>query len=361
MALILNLSMLGAKPTGLGVYSSHSASYIINHLACDVIANDSLDFLHANTHVTASPSNIAIGSGKLAGLRRARWANQIRLPDDKLLYSPTHHGILNHKNQIITIHDLICLRYPKQHYPQYLYFKYLMPRLLAKTRAVFTVSETSKADISDYYGYPKDKIFVVPNGVDAKIFSNKKPNPYNAPYLLMVGARYPHKNIDEVLEMCSFWQHDYRLVVTSCSGRYRAKLELLIKQKQLQGRVEFLDYVSYENLLALYSNASALIYPSKWEGFGIPPLEAFASGIPVIASDIAVHKEVLAEAGIFVRLGDSESWNLAFSQLKDVAIIADKIAASKQRLDLFTWENSGRILIDSLLAVEPKLHNNLLR
>lgn len=349
--LILNLSMLGAKPTGLGVYSEHSARALAERFEVSIIAGQG--FRPNGKVIVEAPPSVAIGGGKLAAIRRQVWMRSLRFDPKATVYSPTHHGLPGRDNQIITIHDLICLRFPSQHRPQYLFFRYALPSLLRRCKAVFTVSETTKEDVAETYKYPREKIFVVPNGVDTRSFSADAGARGCDPYLLMVGARYSHKNVDEVLKQSAVWAPKYRLKITSCGGEYRKELEAEVAARGLQSRVEFLDYLGWEQLLRLYQGCAALLYPSKWEGFGIPPLEAFACGNPVIASDIPVHREVLGKAAIFVRLGDGESWRTAFVALENQAII-DACGLEAQRvLQRFTWENSARMLEEALLQVDP--------
>ena len=351
--LVLNLSMLGPKPTGLGVYSEHAADALAGRFKVGLITGQGT--LPPGKVLFNAPESVAIGSGRLAAIRRQLWMRSLKFDSDTLVYSPTHHGLPCVDGQIITIHDLICLRHPSQHKPQYLFFKFGLPRLLKKCRAVFCVSETTKNDVAQTYGYPKDRIFVVPNGVDRSAFSADPTARDCEPYVLMVGARYSHKNVDEVLEMSDSWSKKYKLFVTSCTGAYREQLENLVASRGLQDRVKFLDYLSREELLRLYQGCSALLYPSKWEGFGIPPLEALACGSPVIASGIPVHREVLGDAAFFVELGDRSSWASAFEALGQEDEVARRMQASKVILDRFTWENSGEILVRSVLAVEPGL------
>lgn len=356
--LVLNLSMLGPKPTGLGVYSEHAANALAGHFRVGLIAGQGT--IPSGEVLVRAPESVAIGSGKLAAIRRQFWMRSLEFGSDSLVYSPTHHGLPGVDGQVITIHDLICLRFPSQHKPQYLFFKFGLPKLLKKCRAVFCVSETTKADVAQTYGYPKDKIFVVPNGVDRSSFSANPAARNGDPYLLMVGARYSHKNVDEVLAVSDLWSAQYRLLVTSCAGSYRQQLEKQVAAKGLEDRVKFLDYLSRDELINLYQGCSALVYPSKWEGFGIPPLEALACGSPVIASGIPVHREVLGEAAFFVELGNRASWASAFESLSREGEVNRRLVAGQAVLDRFTWENSAGMLIRSLLAVEPALKRNLI-
>lgn len=350
MKIILNLSILGDRPTGLGVYSINCAR-ISSIFKVSIIGKIPKEA--APMDVISSPGSIGIG-GRLAAVRRQLWLRGLLFNSGSLVYSPTHHGLPNQPDQIITIHDMICLRFPRQHFPQYIYFKYFIPRLLKKCRAVFTVSETTKHDIVRTYKYPEERVFVVPNSIDVNHF---KPGAVNveSPYLLMVGARYSHKNVDEVLRRAHLWVGKYKLVVTSCGGRYRKTLERLIDELNIRAHVDFRDYVSSDELLRLYQGCTALIYPSKWEGFGIPPLEALACGRPVVASDIEIHREVLGEAALYVTLGDEISWRNAFAELQNDQKIKDIIKQGSMRVEYYSRQNFLSALESCLLKVEPCL------
>lgn len=352
MKLLINASILGKKPTGLGVYAESCISGISRSISSTLISCREISGLPVEKK---SPEDITLDSGKIAAVRRIFWSMGHKVDPDRLIYSPTHHGIGNYKNHIITIHDLICLRFPRQHLLQYIFFKFLLPRKIRNCRAVFTVSETSKIDISRTYNYPKDKIFVIPNSVDTNRFSPKLKIPSTNPFILMIGARYPHKNAEEVIENSDAWAGKYRLVIASCQGKYRVLLEKMVKDKGLSKQVNFLDYITNDKLLELYQNCAALVYPSKWEGFGIPPLEALACGTPVIASNIPVHREVLGDAAIFVELGSPSSWKSAFEHLENQKIIETKLFEGNKLLSKYTWDNAAATLERSLLTVEPNL------
>jgi len=354
MNLVLNLSMLGPKPTGLGIYSENLTAGLCARFHCRLIAGQTENLPNGKLLVKA-PDNVAIGSGRLAAIRRQLWMRSIHLGRDTLVYSPTHHGLPNQQGQIITIHDLICLRFPAQHRPQNLYFRFGLPSLLKKCRAVFTVSETTRQDVAQTYGFPLDRIYVVPNGVNMEQFSAKPSARPESPFLLMVGARYAHKNVSEVLDMARLWASTYRLVITSCSGAYKQLLLRKVAERGLTERVEFKDYVTFAELVHLYQACSALVYPSKWEGFGIPPLEALACGSPVIASDIPVHQEVLGDAAFFVKLGDESSWAAAFDAIRRDEAVKTRMHAAKKLLMRFSWGNAVDALERSLHAVEPRL------
>jgi len=355
MKLICNFSTIGSRSTGLGVYAENCVTGLAERFDFDIIAGSGVQ-PRGNVLIRA-PESISIEKGRFAALRRYLWTRSLRFDSDCLVYSPTHHGLHNQTGQIITVHDIIHLRFPAR-YRIYAYFRFVLPRLLKKCRSVFTVSEASRQDIARAYGYPLERIFVVPNGVD---IANFRPDPSARlpdPFLLMVGGRHPHKNVIEALDMAQHWKQNYRLIITSCDkGPYRQILERKVRDLGLVGRVEFKEYLTSEELLRLYQGASALVFPSRMEGFGIPPLEALACGTPAIVSDIPAHREVLGEAALFVKLGDSQSWARAIRSLADSSIVDAHLAVAQTRLSKFTWSNAVDALERALLSVEPSIEN----
>ncbi|MCL2589546.1 MAG: glycosyltransferase family 4 protein [Betaproteobacteria bacterium] len=355
MKLICNLSMLGPQPTGLGIYSENCIAGLAERFDLDFIVGSGK--LPRGNVLAKAPESVAIDKGKFVGLRRYLWARSLRFSSDRLVYSPTHHGLPNQPGQIITVHDLIHLHFPGQHPQIYVYFRFLLPRLMKKCRAVFTVSQATRQDIFKSYGYPLEQIYVIPNGVDTTAFS---PNPsiraVSDPFLLMVGGRHPHKNVVETLDMSHYWKKNYRLVIVSCNqGSYRRMLEQKVLDLNLTDRVEFKDYLTHAELLHLYQGATALLYPSRIEGFGIPPLEALACGTPVIVSDIPVFREVLGEAAQFVKLGNRPSWDEAIQSLATPSIVKERLAAGQALLSKLTWNNAVNALENALLSVDPRL------
>lgn len=352
MKLLVNLSTLNPKPTGLGVYTARCAEVAARNFDAEIIAPS--NYRGAGRLTYESPQNIVLGASKYAGFKRWRWASTIRVSDDRLVYCPTHQGLSKSKNQILTVHDLTSIRFPLNHPLQSLYFKFVLPRQLARCRAVFTVSETTKIDIHEEYNVRLDSIHVVPNGVDTETF-HVRGDVKREEFLLVVGANFAHKNIQELLENHRLWKSKYSLTIVSSRGKALKSLKNLVSIHGLEARVSFIEYATLPALVKLYQSCAALVYPSKWEGFGIPPLEALACGAKVIASDIPVLREVLGNSALFVKLGDPDSWATAFQSLERQVDTSDQPAEPVLR---YSWENSGAALVKALKNVQPDLAQN---
>jgi len=215
------------------------------------------------------------------------------------------------KTKIITVvHDIIPRIFP-EYYP-YFYKKYLsifLPPTLKKADIVITVSEQSKEDLVNYYNVPEEKLRVVYNS-SATIFnssSSKKESrkileeklSINQEYLLFVGVIEKRKNVLGLIRIMDLIKKagSKFILVTVGEPGYISKdfFEEINKRKDI---IKYFNYVDDETLKLLYSNSFAFIYPSYYEGFGIPPLEAMQSGIPVLASDKSSLKEVVGSGGL---------------------------------------------------------------
>jgi glycosyltransferase involved in cell wall biosynthesis len=233
----------------------------------------------------------------------------------------THHVLPFRKRQVVTVHDIRPYYYP-DNWVQRLNFYFLLPRALKKCDGVLTDAAVTRELLVAVYGLEADRIHVVPIAVDAEFFRPRANNSESRPpYLLSVGSTWKHKNIAELLRSHECWAPKYRLKIVAGTGQYVESLKGLASALELGDRVEFLTGLAATELLSLYQNCSALVYPSLMEGFGLPPLEAMACGRPVIVSDIPLFRELYGETPIFVRLGDPRSWDHAFS---DLGLITDE-------------------------------------
>lgn len=348
----LNMSMIGEKNTGLGVYALNCRRELKNIFECkEILSNLNLPNIDMKNTII-SPKNITLGCSKWASLNRLIYSKKLALRSDLgFVYTPTQHGLIGYKNQVITIHDLICIYKPEQHKVQYWYFKYILPRIIKDCKAIFTVSNTAKRDICNYYHVSEDFVYVIPNALeDNSIVENTRDDGY----LLVVGAAYEHKNIHELINNDKYWKDKYKLKIVSARGSYGDYLKGLIKQRNLEDIVEIKGFVSDKELDELYRNCSALVYPSLWEGFGIPPLEAMRYQKISILSNIDVFKEIFKDSAIYINVGESLSWMKAFKMLENLK--SKNILLEKQKgfLENYSWENNREFLRKALISIIQK-------
>jgi len=243
----------------------------------------------------------------LQGIKGHIW-EQIYLPGQlrrRLLWSPGNTGPIVVSRQVLTVHDAATLDHPEWFERKFaLWYNALLPLLVRKVRAIITVSQFSKERITQSTRVEPERVHVISNGVEPR-FRPTDPKTVeqvtrkfdlNNPYILFVGSLEPRKNLKMLLEAWQLGGFDgATLAVVGASGYLfqRLPFDSMLAGVRMLGRVED------EVLPALYSGAAGFVYPSIYEGFGLPPLEAMACGCPVAVSDIPAHREVCANAAIY--------------------------------------------------------------
>lgn len=323
----MNGSMLDEHPTGVGVYSVNVINYI-SALYKKEPSRAITVFTPTRTFLNDDITTIRLSGllkssqyGKIAAFTRFMWNTfyyplQARKFD--VVISTTTHGSFFLKNQIITIHDLLSLRFNNISPHQRFYFKYLLPYLLSKSRIIIAVSEATKKDITDFLKIPANKIEVIYNGYDDTIYNDlallQKSifNNYGITnYFLAIGPTYPHKNFEMLIDAYSELDEDkkiiFPLLIAGGKKDYLTTLKIYVAKKGIEKYVHFVGYVPATLMPALYKEAYALIFPSLYEGFGFPLLEAMASGCPVITSNISSMPEVCENAVLYFNPYDKSS------------------------------------------------------
>lgn len=240
---------------------------------------------------------------------------------------------------VITVHDLSFARNPAFMTPKdRVLFRRLVPWSIRRAARVLTVSEWSRADILDRYGVEPDKVVATPNGVDPA-FGPDGPVPRRPPYLLFVGAIQPRKDPGTAVDALALVDPDLSLVMVGPHKRGVDDLRARIDALGLTERVELLGHVGQDELAALYRGAACLVFPSRYEGFGLPALEAMASGTPVVAARAAALPEVVGDAGVLVEPGDPEA--LAAGVAEALARRDDLAAAGLARARTFCWSHTA--------------------
>ena len=330
--LLLNYKPVLAQPTGIGVY-----------------ANEILPAFEKFEYKLVSGGG---SSGSRQRLQRLAWS-QFSLPKlaikhkADLIFTPAPEGYLGQQivPQVITVHDLRPLCHP-EYSMQSLYFRYWVPPLLKNSKYVITNSEFTANQILSIDGAMINKISVIPLGYDSEHFNikplSKRLHP--RPYLLHIGQAYPHKNIDRLIrafDLVIKQNTDVDLLLVGKPHKTETtRLRKMVDELRLQKRVFFKPYTPYKDLPDLYRGAIALVYPSLWEGFGLPILESLACGTPVITSygsgteEAAGGHATLVDPLSIESIADGiyDSINLSFQTRMAKAI------ASQSRLRLFTWD-----------------------
>lgn len=371
MKIAVNATILDNKPSGLGVYAVKMVRAMCRAAGGDdivIFTSYPAAFDGCGAEIRSVSEIVQPRHGKLAGIARFFWTQVVyplRLRRERcdIVYNTTHHAVFHASApQIMTVHDLLPIKFPSRYRPQYWYFKYVLPALINKCMAIITVSENSKKDIVGYYGIPADKIVVAYNSYDAYNFrrtvsQSVRNSSADGGYILAVGASYLNKNIEGLLEAYSRIKDrtTCKLLIAGGRSQYIKTLKNRAQALGLGDRVEFLDYVGNEKLRALYSNAAMLVFPSIYEGFGIPPLEAMACGCPVVASNASSIPEVCADAAFYVDPYNIESIaDGIYKVLTDNDLRKFLVEKGFERIKVFSWDESARKVLDVIRCAGNK-------
>ncbi|HKA27074.1 MAG TPA: glycosyltransferase family 1 protein [Gaiellaceae bacterium] len=241
---------------------------------------------------------------------------------------------------IVTVHDLSFERDPSvMGRRDRLIFGAVVPRAARRAARVIAVSERTKRDLIELYRIPEEKIVVIPNGVDP-LFTADGPRP-DGGYALVVGALQPRKDPKVAIDAVALLGNgELRLVFAGPDRGGRAEAERAAERAGLHDRVEFRGYVSQDELASLYRGAACLIFPSRYEGFGLPALEAMASGTPVVATSAGALPEVAGDAAILVPERDPVA--LAGGIERALADRDRLVRAGLQRARRYSWAETMR-------------------
>jgi glycosyltransferase involved in cell wall biosynthesis len=241
---------------------------------------------------------------------------------------------------IVTVHDLSFERDPSvMGRRDRLVFAAVVPRAAQRAARVIAVSERTKRDLIELYRIPEVKIAVIPNGVDP-LFTVDGPRPAGG-YALVVGGLQPRKDPEAAIEAVALLGNgELRLVFAGPDHGGRAEAERAAERSGLRDRVEFRGYVSQHELASLYRGAACLIFPSRYEGFGLPVLEAMASGTPVVATSAGALPEVAGDAAILV--GERDPVALAGGIERALADRERLVRAGLQRARRYNWAETAR-------------------
>jgi glycosyltransferase involved in cell wall biosynthesis len=242
---------------------------------------------------------------------------------------------------VVTVHDLSFERDRAMMAPRdRLIFRSVVPRSARRATRVLAVSELTKRDLIELYGIAEEKVVVTPNGVDPA-FTPNGPHPDGEPYALFVGALQPRKDATAAIEALALvGEQAPRLVLVGPDKGGRAAAERTAQELGLGDRVDFRGHVPQEELAELYRGAACLVFPSRYEGFGLPVLEAMASGTPVVASTAGALPEVAGDAAILVE--ERNPVALAGGIERALADRDRLRAAGLERVRRYSWAETAR-------------------
>ena len=246
-----------------------------------------------------------------------------------LLYVPHWNVPIFYRGKlIVTIHDLLWHEQKGtqattlkawQYFVKYLVYKYVSKQAVKKAKVIFVPTETIKKTVIHYYPFAKNKIIVSKEGIASKYQNALNHQPTLQPrikkQLIYTGSLYPHKNIAVVIKSLKKLPK-YQLLIASSRSIFQDQIQTLVAHYKVKKQVIFLGFVPDEKLITLYQQSMALVQPSLSEGFGLTGIEAMASQIPVLASDIEVFREIYQDAAFFFDPNSSASFIKALENLE---------------------------------------------
>lgn len=356
--LLVNLSPLLEKPTGIANYINNIIPYFNNLDYVSLIAEK---YYHSKYYKNPYfiSDKLSPDKGSKGHFLRLVWT-QFQLPNiyeklrGKLYFSPVPEMPLFTKiKAVVMVHDLIPLRFPKKNSPLTPYFRYYIPEVCQQAKHIICNSQATADDLVSYLQINSSKITPIHLSYSQEKYRVIENLPkHNYHYFLYLGRHDPHKNLSRIITAFAQFKgnENYQLwLAGSYDSRYTPLLEKEALELGILNQVKFLDYVKDEDLPILLNQALALVFPSLWEGFGFPVLEAMACGTPVITSFSSSLGEVAGDAALLV---NPESIEDIRNKMKIIAEDEDLRKQLKQlgleRVKQFSWQKTAEKTIEIL-------------
>ncbi len=344
--LLINLSFLFSQPTGIATYAANVVPHFqeLNPILLTAQKFDNFNCYPISDRLTPA-------QGSKGHISRLFWT-QFKLPQiyqklkSALLFSPVPEApIYTNCRYVVMVHDLIPLRFPRPFSPLTNYFRYYLPQVLDRAEHIICNSRATAEDIKNFFAIPANKITPILLAYDRdryRVLEQAK-TAQNPRYFLYIGRHDPHKNLHRTIEAFAKCDRESQLwLAGSTDRRYTPQLKARSKELGVEKRVKFLEYVCAEELPILISNAISLVFPSLWEGFGLPVLEAMAMGTPVITSNLSSLPEVAGDAAILVDPHNTEAIADAMQIIDRDSKLRGKLSQlSLQQANRFSWRKTG--------------------
>lgn len=351
------------RGTGIGTYTDKILRYMIKNNSKNTYhiywsGQNYEEFKKDNTKII------------MASKKHHKFFEQLYFPDNLRkenvdIYHIPQNGIgISEKiscKKVVTIHDLIPYILPETVGKGYL-TKFLeeMPKIISMADGIITVSECSKKDILKFFPIEESKVFVTPLAADDKykpLDKNKCRDiikeTYNIdkPFILYIGGFSPRKNVKSLIlafsKIYKNLKEEYDLVILGANKDDGNSLKDLIKDIGIEPKVKFTGFVPEDLLPIFYNACRVFVYPSLYEGFGLPPLEAMSCGTPVITSDISSIPEVVADGGLLIDPFDTKSLSDSLEGLlNDKNKMVELSSKALQRASKFSWENTAKKTVE---------------
>ena len=251
---------------------------------------------------------------------------------------------------VTVFHDLQHKRHP-EHFRWFdlPFWRLLLWASAHRSQKLIAVSEATRADLLRSYRLPEAGVAVIPHGVDAALFGLGRAQ--LEPLVLCVSTLHPHKNLERLIRAYGRKKRDYRLVIAGFRGFRAQAIEKLVSDLDLGTQVQITGWIGREELYRLYDRALAFVYPSTFEGFGMPVLEAMAAGVPVACSNIAPLREVAGDTTLYFDPLEEDALAEALDRIVSDQVLRTRLAgAGRERARAFTWERSAEKTLEALVS-----------
>lgn len=253
--------------------------------------------------------------------------------------------VFSARPSVTVFHDLQHLRHPEYfRWFDLPFWRVLLWAAAHRSRRLIAVSNATRDDLARFYPFTADRIAVIPHGVDAAFSTLDRSRQED--YMLCVSTLHPHKNIERLVRVYTRRKRDFKLILAGMRGFRTREIEKLITPD-----IQVTGWIPRKELLNLYARARAFIYPSTFEGFGMPVLEAMAAGIPVACSGIAPLREIGGDAALFFDPENEHEIAEALDRImSDESLRARLAQAGPARAREFTWRRSAERTLAVLTA-----------
>jgi len=353
--IVVNSRFLTQKITGVQRYAIE-VSRQLKRLRPDIKFVSPENIIHTDIAVELEVETVGRMTGHLweqINLPRYLAKNYKKRP---LLLCLANSAPLFYKYKVVAIHDVAFLANPRWFSKRFYYlYRFLIPRVARKAQKVITVSEFSKNEIAEKAKVDRNRIDIVPNAASSKFHKADKIHLENryGKYILAVSSLAPSKNIERIIKSYQKLRSDnIKLIITGAGGRNYPDYRL---NELINGdpSVILAGHLEDAELIGLYRNALLFVYPSLYEGFGLPPLEAMACGCPAVVSKTASLPEVCGDAAFYVDPYDTDDIARGMEALiNDKALRQRLIQKGKEQARRYDWGLSARKMLDILDNIE---------
>jgi len=370
--LLISLAVAGTKPTGIANYAINlaqnlpvtGATFFHPRKLSSTFFEDNL----AQNRWLEIPADYSAEAGKKGHFGRLVWtqfqlpkfykASKASLPRSKklgLIFSPAPEAPIGVGcRSVVMVHDLIPLRFPNWRSPLTLYAKFYVPQVLREAQHVVCNSQATADEIIEFFGISAQKITPIPLAYDDQHFRFLNRPTQN--YFVVLGRPDPHKNMVRVLNAFAQFSQENKDTEIWFVGpedpRRTPGLRAQAAELGVAERVKFVGYAAYADLPEILGGAIALIFPSLWEGFGLPVLEAMACGTPVITSNRSALPEVAGDAALLIDPESSEALVEGMGAIATDNTLRENLRqAGLTRVQQFSWQKTAEQTAELLYQV----------